>query len=744
MKTTLKYNTIESFQRQPAWKKFIDTIVDGCKGLFDDHLIAEFEDGENVTKNNKSISNIKLSESNDGIVPQMDLENLRPKYSVLNYLEDGIPLTTQENISLKGLLRTLSLYGCKIGDVSMNSSVLPHTYKKSRDVEEVENIYGYYEEGGVGHDNPVQAIVDGNSGQNVDGLVGNIDIDDDWENKYDYKENIYGYNQKEPVLTYTEIKNVDEFYWFKAIEGSEHDHLLDNIYIKVSDWGNLKNAIEHSIDIDLTKTFFYESENNDDSCIKKCVYKFNDDILLNIMYYWGKIATAYEETEETFLKWIYEEHSNSFVIIDKASADMYDFNSSDSPSELDVCLQEKNNITKTTLTKTNETIGTFDTKKYNVYKINDKKVILTDETTELKSPLIRKNQIFADECTLKVQPLFVYKSYTEIQNPQGSPKEKGWYEFDGENYVSSTDNSVVSGKTYYLEHKKVSTCANIDDTEGGLNKYTYELEVYDYDNINAEKASVNNVSNDNMSAKSSVYGRYYYKWEQFADNGTYVQDVYTLLKFDELKGDYESNANYNYFFNGYNDVYPITNEDYTNNSKKVIDGYTYVNTYQLEYFETMYFNHFIKVSPIDGVADGDTIKATKLYCDNLELVKFGNMIPYVVSYERKGAYEPQVTGVFDDIDCAIFSKILCYNKHTHLLTVDKEVYFNNNGVGKYVVVAYENLSPFNKISSMNIVAPDSVKGIVAELLENYKNDNKYELNLFTEAEYQEYLESLQS
>ena len=48
--------------------------------------------------------------------------------------------------------------------------------------------------------------------------------------------------------------------------------------------------------------------------------------------------------------------------------------------------------------------------------------------------------------------------YTAVENPTGSPKDKNWYESDGNSgYTASTDTEVASGKTYYVGTEVVNT-----------------------------------------------------------------------------------------------------------------------------------------------------------------------------------------------------------------------------------------------------------------------------------------------
>ena len=150
----------------------------------------------------------------------------------------------------------------------------------------------------------------------------------------------------------------------------------------------------------------------------------------------------------------------------------------------------------------------------------------------------------------------------------------------------------------------------------------------------------------------------------------------------------------------------------------------------------------------------------KLYCDNLELVMFGDIVPYIVSYDRIGEQpESGSEEVLNDLDCSIFSRIVSYNKNTHLLTVNNPVFFENSSTPKHVVVAYQNASPFNRINSLDITSPNvydykhetydaenkiydmvdesktfALKGVVNDLLTDYEN-NTCTLNLYADCEY---------
>ena len=142
--------------------------------------------------------------------------------------------------------------------------------------------------------------------------------------------------------------------------------------------------------------------------------------------------------------------------------------------------------------------------------------------------------------------------------------------------------------------------------------------------------------------------------------------------------------------------------------------------------ETMYFNHFIKVYPIvdEAVDKNVVVGTTKLYCDNFELIQYGDSIPYIVSYDRKGVEGKDVLGAegLEDLDCSIFAKIVSYNPQTHLITVNNTIWFDNVNTPKYVVVAYQHLSPFMRPQSLTIITPnDGIKNTIAPLIEEFKN-----------------------
>ena len=194
-----------------------------------------------------------------------------------------------------------------------------------------------------------------------------------------------------------------------------------------------------------------------------------------------------------------------------------------------------------------------------------------------------------------------------------------------------------------------------------------------------------------------------------------------------------------------------TAPDYNDKLKIGLDEDTNV-VYDTEYeaqilkeedeIETMYFNHFVKVYPIcDGsevLDEGGMVGVTKMYCDCLELMQYGDSVPYIVSYDRKGVRGKDVYGHegFEDLDCSVFARIMSYNPNTHLLVVNNVIWFENENTPKYVVVAYQNLSPFMRPQKLTIITPnEGVKKTVEPLIEEFKN-GLCDIEMYSEDEYE--------
>lgn len=741
MKTTLNHNVIETFQRQPAWREFIEAIINCCSGLYDNHLIAIADDDTDsmseytlfdVLHNNpKALGLYEIVNNRYVLTPDVVVRehktyytkaidnSIMPLHSVFDYINGNVSPVQKENISLKGLLHTLSMYGCRIKDIELKDSNLPHTYKLSRHFL-IKTPYGYYEND-MESDYIAQAIVDNVGGQSIGCLVEgeSDDIVD-----YNYIHDIYGYNQKNPIILMSQIKEVKEYARFVKKQDSTHSSYPSNVYADFNEYAN--------------PNLLYWSDNNGKSGIKPISIIIANNIKEDLASDYTLQQTNGVTT--CVKKWVYIEDENSplretaYILSDKSKYDLMlndriIYNMSDGESNYSVSLAitnstqpQKLNIAKNPLSvSTYETIGSLsgtsdDAKTYYVYKdfLYQKEWVVMDSVEDyfnISLPYL-KSQVFGDECALKTQPLFEYDDW------KGQP----------------------------LPTKMVSMCANTmaSEVQGGVGNLTYEVEKYEELKVSTKAETKNNA--DDWSSylymneiKGVYYGDYFYKWEQFTEsNDMFVKEVFTPLHF--AKNNVDKNL-LSYFFDGGRNVYYINPSDsnYLNNKEKEINGVKYVNTFKQEFFETMYFNHFIKVYPIDAVVDNQVVKTKKLYCDNLELVQFGDIVPYVVSYFRKGENEEDVeaNGLYNDIDCSIFSKILSYNKRTHLITLEDYIYFSSDTEQQNLVVAYQNASPFNKIQSLTIVAPDSVKDVVSTLLEDYKNDFKYQFSLITESEYQE-------
>ena len=779
MKTTLKYNTIETLQQQTAWKMFIDTLVEGCKKLFDNNLVTRVDDNAKG-KNNQTVHITELkpfdkyiAESYDNLSEldkikykdiyerykdcQTDYEDMQTQNAMLGYLNDVFPLNLRENISLRGLLRTLSLYKCKIKDIKLKGDLLPHTYKVEGSRKD-SVMYGFepknktydYESAGK---RPVANLNDTDEYDSGDVEADCFDklIDKNYEEEnttFKYIYNIYGYNQKHPIISISEIKEVKGYYEFSRNGNTNHPVYL---YISESDILISEN------DFAICTNIVYKSNDNRDSGI--ILYDYDDDLslkdLLSDSYTRGELVYKWVSISDT-TSYLYE---SSFIMNDNDKIDLVKENNRIKYNSQEYALFEYKNISfaltsnspieKINLSRENSigSIGTKDVidthydydiqKKYFVYKDNvyERFWIIKDQILSYfnNSILYLKNQLFANECTLKAQPLFVYQ--------------------DG-------------------ECVQVSTCANFIKGEGGIGKLSYEIEKYDINNIISSFTASDNVFENNEDSTSNIikgitYGDWFFKWEEYGVNESnnsktfFYKDVYTPLNFDKAIPSYNSHS-LDYFFDGFGKETYINgnNEYYNDNSYKKINGRVYENTFKEEYIETMYFNHFVKVYPIVSNESDSIVSTTKLYCENLELVMFGNIVPYIVSYDRIGE-TPEIDSdeVLNDIDCSIFSKIIAYNKHTHLISVNNPVFFENSHTPKYVVVAYQNASPFNKIQSLDIISPNFydydndnenrgegdyeniddtktffLKKVVKDLLSDYENDN-CELNLYAECEY---------
>lgn len=804
MKTTLRYNTIESLQQQPAWKKFIDTLVDDCNVLYDNNLISD----TNSTKEGLHIDKIKLSESK---------AELQPNYATLNYKEDLMHLNLRENVSLRGLLRLLSLYKCKIKDIELQDSVLPHTYKvesekkdsavwgfdnknktydhETRGINNV--VQGYYYNGEFYYDNEHTNKINLEAGvyyedlsnstvyQYDNGLLSVVQVDElvqeymdgdvttdyieyltdknyeEEDTSFKYIYNVYGYNQKHPILSVSPIKEVKDYYEFEKIDTSTPAGTPKFLYVLE------ENLSEDEDGVFVLANTIYYSGDDENSGIEICsdtMLKVQDPTSQEEKYLTiNEILNTYYTKGDIVQKWVYNGvstsylYETSYIINDNDKIDMkkdgrikynhpdYALNeySLNNKKQITFALTQDSNLEKVDFVKI-RTIGTKETPGQGNYYVQLKYIMYQDskyhrywvvmddiQTYNNNSILFLKNQLFADECKLKAQPVFLYRDDT---------------------------NGVTA-----------SLCANFLDNYGGIGKITYEVERYRTDSIKSTYTAKTNIleepplidtvsGNENPNVVKGVYyGDWFYKWEQYkmqlnenksnSDKGFFLKNVYTTINFDSVPqpGSISLNSMY-YFFDGDGKRYLLDKDDWSNNEikKDEFRGWVFENTFKEEFIETMYFNHFVKIYPITKYDTDDVVATTLLYCDNLELVEFGNIIPYVVSFDRIGEMNTDEGSEeeFNDLDCSVFSKILSYNKNTHLVTVNNPVYFKDSKTPKYAVVAYQNASPFNKIQSLNIVAPSQeVKSIVDDLLVDYENVS-CALNVFTETEYDNHLDDI--
>ena len=757
MKTTLHYNTIEVLREQEAWSDFVDAIVDDCDAVFDDNLIAEIEtveDGQPV-KTQK-----KLSDSQDV---------LQAKYASLSFPNDVMRLNMLENISLKGLLRVLSVYGCKIKDIELKDDTLPHTYK----VEGIKDagVWGF-NDGNRTYDYEARAKKQNDAGNTetdcFEFLTDKNFEEEDTSFKYIY--NLYGYNQKNPILSVSDIKEVKKYYEFTRL--SDDTALLPKyLYMQESDV-----YFNSADDYGFFTTFVYKAENNENSGIRVCT---DDDLKVKaaggmvvepvaegetpmslyeiITTYYTIIKPDTQNVPNIVQKWVYtgnvsDENTDiiretSYVVNDNDKVDLIKddqrikYNSVENSKEMyknvrfalsDESTIEKVNLTKVALLGERETIDPqseiIDQLKYFIYEDSTyhRYWVIMDSIGEYNRISIRflKNQLFADESTVKAQPLFVYANGTMSMCA---------------NFIGS-----LSPDKQYTE-----------DLIGGAGKITYEVEGYDTSVVRTTATAWNNLPTEpdfKRIVDGVSYGEYLFKWEQYGyrvnektdeiEKAFFYRDVYTVQNFDKLPKPESIDLNsLDYFFDGEKKSYFVdyTKTDYNNNKVKVLNEYLYENTLKQEFLETMFFNHFVLVYPIVDTESDSPVTTMKLYCDNLELVEYGDIVPYIVSYDRIA--EPPTNGEeFDDLDCSVFSRILSYNKHTHLITVNNPVSFEDSKTPKFVVVAYQNASPFNKTKALYITAPNSeIKDVVSGLLEDYENDNCM-LNLFTEDEYEDYVD----
>ena len=72
-------------------------------------------------------------------------------------------------------------------------------------------------------------------------------------------------------------------------------------------------------------------------------------------------------------------------------------------------------------------------------------------------------------------------TYTEVANPTGNPKTKGYYELSTDEYVATNDTSVTENKKYYEKHDAIGYAAL------GINGFSlYDVDIEAGDTVGTE------------------------------------------------------------------------------------------------------------------------------------------------------------------------------------------------------------------------------------------------------------------
>ena len=719
MKTTLYNNTIESLQTDEDWKLFLDSIVDDCHVVNDDNLLAETENGL-----------VLLSDSQD---------DLQARYASLSYKRDLMRMNITENISLTSFLRMLSLYGAKIRETNKNTE-LPHTYLVQSSDKDT-GVWGF-NKANITDDHKAQTPDPDDPTTSIDVAASAPNESDNYfdeDTRYKYIYNVYGYNQKESVLYYSPMCHVREFYKF-----TNSEDLNNTYYIAVDEI----NKMEMSGNIwggDWLISFTSENprvwRSNGNASANPVVVSAYDDIMdiaydtaTNFMFVICNYLTPVLDNgnpviEKRYISPDSNDYANldTYVIIyDNKPDDVYKdgfikFNHPDYGRET---TNEKYLNRKTFVVEsgdfvcTNVTIGTGHNQMY-IYEVGaDALPFVVRNTTPTpymnivgRSAYIDDTPLYGDECGLKVQPVSVYR---------------------------------INGKNQY------SLTANFTDVTGGLNKPTFQIQMDRNEYSYSAQNIVNNlVTGEDKTPVDISYGNYYrvhrlYNSIDGETMGEFIEDCYT-------NDDVTLVGSKPVFFSDNN----LYNKKYT---VVAYNGRTRTATLQfsrqtvflevtnnMKFIETMYFNHFVTVYPIfNGKTDENnpTIETTTLYCDDLELSVFGDCVPYLVSYVRKGELKdnPQDENDIADLDCSVFARIMCYNKNTHLITVNNPIVFKDSVTPRHLVVAYQNTSPFNRPKEIIVtVDNEPLKKIVSDLSEPY-NNGSCDIRIYTNHEYDNFVE----
>lgn len=732
MKTTLGYNTIETFQKQPAWKHFLNVIVDVCKRHFDKNLLG-FTEATNTLK--------RVDENTD----------LQPIYPSLSYKNDLMNLNLMEGISIRSLMRILTIYGCKLLDVETDVTI-PHTYKVQGQ-NRGGDLWGFqttnktydYEANSITNIPELDNTEDSNTDYFFPSMSENY-FEEDKTFKYIY--DIYGYNQKEPMLCYSAL------YEIKTLRKLDTSNIVELQSMALY-------VLEEDI-IDKEENTFKVGA----GVFQKggsMFYPFNAKAN-------GFVLVQGEEAEEGILA-----VPVFYIINDNDKIDLVDsegiirYNSDDD----DVTTYENlrgispnrtNDVFKITLTYTGSKLNDYKIYLLNIYP--NKYVVENIPLTNLNNlnPYYAKNTIFGSDSLIKTQPVFIYHykengGYIDTAslafnnlNVKGG-ENLASYQFLSYPYKTKAE---IDGDEVEVPIVKAdfgnlyNRCIANEAGEGCVNNIEVKDENDEY--VDIDEQTLREISNPSISLGSKyntciVYsvkgdadgeykpslmiGKFYYIGELSEGEKIHIFNEYTV--FDVSNG---SNKD-SYIIKSYNQNSYYIGDEYDATGEPVIDEFKYIleDLRKQEYVETMYFNHFVKIYPITKTQSDSLVETSMVYCDSLDLIQYGNMIPYIVTTLRKG--EKDDDDKFIDLDCSIFSKIVSYNKHTHLVTLNNEICFPNSYEPIYAVVAYQNLFPFSQPKSLRILTPNNgVKDIVQPMTEELFGD-RVNLEFYSQKEYDE-------
>ena len=720
MKTTLYNNTIESLQTDPSWKAFIDALVDDCHIVNDENLLAETENGL-----------ILLSDSED---------DLQAKYATLSFKKDLMRMNITDNISLTSFLRMLSLYGAKIREVNKPLS-LPHTYLVQSS-EKDDGVWGY-KKTDITDDHKANVFDPDDNTNSLDVYASIPNQSDNYyeeDTRYKYIYDIYGYNQKESVLYYSELNYVKDFYKFTNSKISDC-----NFYVSAEDIisiDSLDNEWYITFQTDYPKIWYDKNTSGSDKLYEAYsdfMEVVKQDEQLNKMTLVQALRACLTPVVENN-NFVIERRFISYADNDYAALDTYVILFDNKPDDVykdgiikynhddyrldtyvDVrCINKKTGtIESFDFTCTQQYINGLNNNKLYIYEVGPNliKMVIENKAPKNFTGLFNKSilidePIYSDECGLKVQPVFVYPNK-------------------------------------YSDSVKYSVCGNFNEVVGGLNKPSYQILV-DTHKIKSESVSFsNNLTTYEYRIPTSIsYGDYYrifylFNSDENKEQGEFIEECYSNDDFTAVGNTIEffsKNTAYKYKIESYSSrtrTLVLTNTSSLYREYKILEA-----TNKTKKIETMYFNHIVKVYPIyNGLLNDEnpTIETTTMYCDNLELVQYGDCIPYLVSYVRKGELKEDAQSDKDiaDLDCSVFAKIICYNKHTHVITVNNPIVFQDANTPRHLVVAYQNLSPFNRPESITVtVDSEPIKSIVSDLSQAYNNDS-CKINIYTDREYED-------